>query len=36
MRQSGVCGWLAQLVERLPYKQKVSGSRPLSPMKGHH
>ena len=24
-------GWLAQLVERLPYKQNVSGSTPLPP-----
>ena len=29
-RQSG---WLAQLVERLPYKQDVGGSNPSSPTK---
>ncbi len=27
-----ILGWLAQLVERLPYKQDVTGSSPVLPI----
>lgn len=31
-KQKSASGWLAQLVERLPYKQDVTGSSPVLPI----